>query len=404
MLLPIFLWSAAYLVGSIPFGWLFARAKGIDIFQEGSGNIGATNVGRVLGKRIGIVVLVLDFAKGALPVTAALMFAGESTLRPGLLEVGAGLAAFLGHLFPIYLGFRGGKGIATGAGVVAVLFPLAALAALLAFLATATATRYVSLAALFAAAVLLMFYLLHQPAIDATDPRTAFALFAVALVFYRHRGNIARLRAGSEPQLGPSPLFESVARSMHVLSLGMWCGMGVFFTFVVALALFHDFEAIGKKPAAERPNWLPLPTAFQTSDDTVKNAPKEQGSRAAGYAVSGLFPTYFLLQFLCGVVAFGTALGWPKRRRAIIGLALLLAIAGWPLERKVADLRPIRNDAVDAYLQADPARRDSLRPALVSARDTFGGWHVVSLFLNFGTVGLVVVATAMAGNLIRENS
>src|SRR5947209_20364134 len=96
--------AAGYLIGSIPFGYLVARARGVDIFAHGSGNIGATNVGRVLGRRYGLLVFALDCAKGALPVGAALL-AGYD----GWVAVGTGLAAFLGHLFPLFLGLRGRK-------------------------------------------------------------------------------------------------------------------------------------------------------------------------------------------------------------------------------------------------------------------------------------------------------
>src|SRR5947209_17269108 len=108
---------AAYLVGGIPFGYLIARSRGIDIFKQGSGNIGATNVGRVLGRKFGILAFALDFAKGALPVAAARALAPHMTinLRGEELGVLAGLAAVLGHLFPAYLRFRGGKGVATAA-------------------------------------------------------------------------------------------------------------------------------------------------------------------------------------------------------------------------------------------------------------------------------------------------
>src|SRR6516225_9631754 len=107
---------ASYFIGAVPFGYLIARSQGIDILHQGSGNIGATNVGRVLGRRFGILVFVLDFAKGAVPVLIAAWLAPSlaPSLPPGSLEVTAGLAAFLGHLFPVYLRFRGGKGVATG--------------------------------------------------------------------------------------------------------------------------------------------------------------------------------------------------------------------------------------------------------------------------------------------------
>src|SRR4051794_23927315 len=122
----------AYVIGAIPFGYLVARWRGVDIFAQGSGNIGATNVGRVLGRRFGILVFLLDFTKGAVPAaigqSLGFVFAGDKQIPLGVV---AGLAAFIGHLFPIYLQFRGGKGVATGAGVVSVLLPLPTLAALL---------------------------------------------------------------------------------------------------------------------------------------------------------------------------------------------------------------------------------------------------------------------------------
>ena len=118
---------AAYLLGAIPFGFLLARWHGVDIFTQGSGNIGATNVGRVLGRKVGVLVFALDFTKGAGAVALAIWvgaYFDDRLWSAGFVEVGAGMAAFLGHCFPIYLKFRGGKGIATGAGVVAVLLPM----------------------------------------------------------------------------------------------------------------------------------------------------------------------------------------------------------------------------------------------------------------------------------------
>src|SRR5438445_11775197 len=169
-LLPIlFCAGAAYLIGAIPFGYLLARLKGVDLFQVGSGNIGATNVGRVLGRRFGILVFLLDFAKGALPTAAASWIAAQPEFAfasfPGrdALPVGAGLAAFVGHLFPVYLRFHGGKGVATGAGVVTVLLPGPAFAALITWVAIVGLTRYVSLASLSAGVSLCLFHLLLTP-------------------------------------------------------------------------------------------------------------------------------------------------------------------------------------------------------------------------------------------------
>jgi acyl-phosphate glycerol 3-phosphate acyltransferase len=404
-------WTAAYLVGAIPFGYLVARARGVDIFAQGSGNIGATNVGRVLGRPFGILVFLLDFAKGAGPVLIASQLprewfeAGGTAFRRGGLEVGAGLAAFLGHVYPIYLGFRGGKGVATGLGVVVVLFPpLAVTAALLTWFATVVATRYVSLASILAVLALLAVHLGLAGDIDITDPRTLFALCAGALVIVKHRANLRRLREGTESQLKEHRAMQPIARSLHVLSLGLWCGTTIFFSFVVALSLFNGFEQVAQLPAAERPAWFPLPADFARADDTLKG-PKEQGSRAAGLAVGGIFPWYFLVQGLCGLVAFATSLGWigagrlHRRRVWIVGLALALVLAGWPIEQEVLHLREVRSETREAYLRAQPSKQDEIRPALVAADRAFGGWHTVSLFVNLGVVVLVVIGTALAGEL-----
>src|SRR5438132_7180067 len=134
---------ASYLFGAIPFGYLVARWRGVDILSLGSGNIGATNVGRVLGRRFGILVFILDFAKGALPtVMAAGVCRAFENSAPAMhwLPVLAGLSAVVGHLFPIFLSFHGGKGVATGAGVVAILLPGPALAAPIPWLLVVGAT------------------------------------------------------------------------------------------------------------------------------------------------------------------------------------------------------------------------------------------------------------------------
>src|SRR5579862_1046347 len=192
-LLPLSL--ASYLLGAVPFGWLVARWRGIDILRHGSGNIGATNVGRVLGRKYGVLVLALDFAKGALPVAVAQWLALYFTDLPReAFEVAAGVAAFLGHLFPIYLRFRGGKGVATGAGVVVVLLPLPTLAALLTWLLVVCATRYMSLASLAAVVVLCGAYFAETAEPFGRDQLilSLFCLAATALVTVKHRGNINR--------------------------------------------------------------------------------------------------------------------------------------------------------------------------------------------------------------------
>jgi acyl phosphate:glycerol-3-phosphate acyltransferase len=197
---------AAYLVGSVPFGYLVARARGVDLFHAGSGNIGATNVGRVLGLKFGLLVFLLDFAKGAVPVLLARLLPqpADVELPPHTLPVTAGVAAFLGHLFPVYLRFRGGKGVATGAGVVTVLVPVPALLAVAAWGLVLALTRYVSLASLTAAAALCGLHLgiTRAPWDRQNIALTLFCLTGSALVVVRHRGNIRRLLSGTENRLG----------------------------------------------------------------------------------------------------------------------------------------------------------------------------------------------------------
>jgi glycerol-3-phosphate acyltransferase PlsY len=182
----------AYLAGSIPFGVLIARALGLgDLRKIGSGNIGATNVLRTGNKRAAAATLLLDAAKGAVAVLAARYFAGETAAML------AGLAAFLGHLYPVWLGFRGGKGVATFLGVMLALAWPVGLAACATWAAVAAAFRFSSLAALAAAASAPLWLLLLGP-----HQAVWLALALAALVFLRHRANIARLLEGTEPRIG----------------------------------------------------------------------------------------------------------------------------------------------------------------------------------------------------------
>jgi acyl phosphate:glycerol-3-phosphate acyltransferase len=195
----------SYLLGAIPFGYVIARARGVDLLSQGSKNIGATNVGRVMGLWWGVLVFALDFAKGAVPVLVAGMIASDPVGLPDLTRTLAGVAAFLGHLFPIYLGFQGGKGVATGAGVAVVLVPVSFLIAFAVWAIVLLTTRYMSLASLTAAALIILLRLGWTP--EPFGPRhhvvvTTFVVVAALAVIVRHAGNIRRLIAGTENRLG----------------------------------------------------------------------------------------------------------------------------------------------------------------------------------------------------------
>lgn len=188
----------SFLIGAIPFGFLVARAKGIDIRQVGSGNSGATNVGRTLGKTAGIAVLLLDTLKGVVPS----LLAGVVITEPfyGLARneyaLFAGLAAIVGHMFSPFLKFKGGKGIATGLGVLIANAPLVALSVLVAFAVVMALSRWVSLSSLAATVTMVVSAWLfgYSPVF-----LIVFGVMAVA-IFYRHRENIARIIKGTEPK------------------------------------------------------------------------------------------------------------------------------------------------------------------------------------------------------------
>ncbi len=199
LVLPFLLAAAGgYLLGSIPFGLVITRLAGLgDIREIGSGNIGATNVLRTGRKDLALATLLLDAGKAAIALLLARWLAASN---PNQVEISlvAGGAAFLGHCFPVWLGFKGGKGVATFFGLLfAGIWPLGIIAAVT-WLAVATMFRFSSLASLSAAAATPVAALLA----GFSWPEVAFTLIIAALIFWVHRANIARLRAGTEPRIG----------------------------------------------------------------------------------------------------------------------------------------------------------------------------------------------------------
>lgn len=204
----LFLLLAAYIVGSMPFGLLAGKLKGVDIRDHGSGNIGATNVFRICGKGFGIAVLLLDMLKGLGPVILAQHFSSETD---SLTPIAAGVAAILGHNFPVWLKFKGGKGIATSAGVFAGLLPWALLVAAVIWLIIFAVTRYVSLASIIAALSLpvTMAILTFGQGGGRSRVDFYFALVVGLLAVWRHRINIQRLRQGTEHRFTSKPKASS---------------------------------------------------------------------------------------------------------------------------------------------------------------------------------------------------
>jgi len=201
LLRPLLVVIIAYLLGSIPFGYLIVRKKlGDDIRQSGSGGTGATNVSRRAGKTAGVITLVLDALKGSL----AVLIANGLSPNVGWIIAAAAMAAIVGHMFPVWLGFRGGKGVATGVGVFSILAPIAVLCAGVIFVGIVLLTRYVSLGSIIAAASIPLFVWLQSVFVEPLADLRSLLMAAIAgavLIVFAHRGNIARLARGTEARI-----------------------------------------------------------------------------------------------------------------------------------------------------------------------------------------------------------
>lgn len=191
--LPCLFIIASYLVGAVPFGVLLSRSSGINIRTRGSGNIGATNVTRLLGKRLGMLTLLADVAKGYVPMFVVARLLPESPEKTAIIAL-SGAATVLGHMFPVYLGFRGGKGVATGLGVFLFLAPQAVLPCLLVFGAAVGLSGFVSAGSLLGSLAMIPgLWILHEPAW-----KIMLASFVVLLIWFKHSRNIDRLLRGTE--------------------------------------------------------------------------------------------------------------------------------------------------------------------------------------------------------------
>lgn len=382
----VILWLLAYLLGAIPFGAAIGWIKGVDLSKAGSGNIGATNAGRVLGRPFAVIVFALDFLKGAVPTWLTIRFATslpESGTGFGpveVLQVGTAAAAFLGHMFPIYLKFRGGKGVAVGAGVAAALAPIPFAAAVVAWALTALVSRYVSAASLAAAAALALVRL-SEPSAFERGPIivTAFITFGAMLVVWKHRGNIVRLKKGTESRIGDGPNRRFLLDAGHLLALGLVFGGSFFFNFVAAPAIFRSFKEVVEAGPSDRTAQGTIVPA--DADEETKNA---LASALAGAAVGPIFPLYFrmLIGGLFLAIATGAARPIDRRRLQLVllGAAFALAAGGWFVSKEVSRLRAERYSP-NAAVKAE-------------ARDLFGPVHLVSLAMS--AAGTLLAGAALA--------
>jgi glycerol-3-phosphate acyltransferase PlsY len=201
----IFMITIAYLVGSIPTAIIYGKIfRGIDIREHGSGNAGATNVFRVMGWKSGLIVLLIDITKGLIATLFIYKIAINSVpFEPVLIQIIAGLSAVFGHIWTIFAGFKGGKGVGTGAGMIIGIIPEAVLAALIIFIITVGLTRFVSLGSVLAS-ITIPFYLFFKKIFfqgNISKTIMLFALFIPILIIYTHRSNIVRLLNGTENKI-----------------------------------------------------------------------------------------------------------------------------------------------------------------------------------------------------------
>jgi hypothetical protein len=300
------------------------------------------------------------------------------------------------------------------------LLPVPTLAGLFVWAVLLVAMRIMSLASIAAVLVLCAAHLRQPAAWDWTEPRSWFCVIAGALVILKHRANIQRLFHGTENQIRDTTAMRQLQKSLHTLALGLWFGMTVFFTFVVALSLLDSFQSLGK--SEERQTWFPQSPMYAEIDANL-NGPEEQGTRAFGFAVGPIFPWYFALQGACGFIALATAFPLLKLgarihrwRLNLLIAAVAFVLSGWFIERQVELQRGPRNWATEAYLstrftlQHTPKKDEDVRKileadletntkAMKDARRVFFWWHFASLILNFTTIVCVTGAMALAGNL-----
>jgi hypothetical protein len=301
------------------------------------------------------------------------------------LKVLVALAAFLGHLYPVYLGFRGGKGVATGAGTVAVLMPGPAAVAILTWLTVTATSLMVSLGSI--AAVLALssarFFTTPEPFDGDAAPGTIFCLAGTVLVIFKHLGNLNRIWKGTENCWPNRPLWQTMSKVIHLLAVGLWFGSAIFFNFLAAPAMNQSFKQAITTAPNDRTAHLPITNGLQPDQiDSLASA-------LFGTAVGPLFPRFFAIQGLCTVLGLITAFRWWSRegrvhRLRVIFLlfAVLLVAISWPLSQHVSELR-LDRFSLDLEVAA-------------SAKQNFVLWHLISLLLSAATALLAILTMIFA--------
>lgn len=400
----------SYLVGAIPFGLIIGRLKGVDILKEGSGNIGATNVGRLLGRGYGLTVFFLDLLKGGVPAWVGMHFLHEP-LGPEMSGILLGACSFMGHIFPVYLGFKGGKGVATGAGVMAVLIPIPFSFAIATWLAVVSSSRMVSLGSLLSTQVLVV--LQGGIALCANTSGAwlllGFTILSAAFVWVKHLANIRRILQGTENKVQDSLMWHGMGNLIFMLALSVWLGSYFFFTFVLGPGVFQWFESAVLGDT--RPYWLPVPEVFlQPSPEGMPNPLlKEQASRLAGLVVTPLFKIYYPLQIacaffvlllLCGRLVAGGSGNASKSAISWFCVGLFLVIANWLLLAPTENARLKRANSTDAYVLAGSENKPNLEK-VIADRKEFGKIHGISLIINLGT-GLALFAGVICTSIHND--
>jgi acyl phosphate:glycerol-3-phosphate acyltransferase len=219
----------SYLLGSIPAAYIAGRARGIDLRQHGSGNLGATNVIRVLGARIGMLVFAFDMLKGAVPAAVFPRWVSPDVMPmhdPLIFAILCGVCAIVGHTRPVFLGFgKGGKGVATAAGVFLALAPLQTALVLAVFVVVLMSSGYVSLGSLTCAVLMPVLLWLT---VGVHSPLFAISIVVAVFVFWTHRANIARLRAGEEHRFGAKKAGTAARRATAILPIALVIAVAIF--------------------------------------------------------------------------------------------------------------------------------------------------------------------------------